>query len=220
MVVVIWLRTAPFKRCSCIIGAQTFTSLILHIIQGYVHSSCSFVGTLPLLIEWLFEGASLLGLALADSSSFGTLVVLRLGFQSIFVFDLSLLLLPFVLLLLSCASKGPGSPIGGWDLNLWVQPGLEFAEGVEFLLIFGIRKHVLSLLIFVLDLKQVVQITLIILSRYLVELIRLDSRWFGVNWRIRSRHYLLLDLIDVSLFMYIHLILLSYVVIGSRHQTF
>lgn len=51
LVIVIWLRTAPFKRCSRIIGAKTFTSLILHIIQGYVHPSCSFVGTLPLLIQ-------------------------------------------------------------------------------------------------------------------------------------------------------------------------
>ena len=113
LVIVIWLRTAPFKRCSGIVGAEAFTSLILYVIQGYVHPSSSFVRTLPLLIERLFEGASLLGLALADSSSFGTLIVLRLGFQSILVFNLSLLLLPFVLLLFPCASQGPRSPIGG-----------------------------------------------------------------------------------------------------------
>ena len=113
LVIVIWLRTAPFKRCSRIVGAEAFTSLILYVIQGYVHPSSSFVRTLPLLIERLFEGASLLGLALADSSSFGTLIVLRLGFKSIFVFNLSLLLLSFVLLLFPCASQGPRSPIGG-----------------------------------------------------------------------------------------------------------
>lgn len=110
-VIVVWLGTAPLKWCSCIVGAQTFTPLILHIVQVYVHSSCSFVRTLPLLIKRLFEGASLLGLALADRSSFGTFVVLRLGLEPIFVLNLSLLIRLFILLLFSSASQGPGSPI-------------------------------------------------------------------------------------------------------------
>lgn len=103
--------------------------------------------------------------------------------------------------MLSCASQGPRSPIGGGNLYIWVEPGFQFTEGVEFLLIFGIRKHVLSLFILVLDLEQVVQITFVILGGYLIELIWLYCRWFSVYRWLRSRHYLLLHLIRVSLFM-------------------